>query len=63
MRISEGLKINVLIDHEENLAEGRSEASSVRSLSRDWELTPQEVIEIIRENEAFFQEGEQGEFI
>lgn len=63
MKISEGLKINVLIDHEENLAEGRSESSSVRSLSRDWELTPQEVIEIIKENEAFFQEGEQGEFI
>ena len=55
-KISEGLKINIVLDHEEHLNQGLSKAESIRKICREWLLTNDEATVIIAEDEAEYNE-------
>lgn len=56
-KISEGLKINIVLDHEEHLGKGLSKAESIRILCREWLLTYDEAAGIIAQDEAEYNEN------
>lgn len=60
-RISEGLKINIVLDHEEHLNQGLSKAESIRKICREWLLTHDEAIAIIKEDESEIDFKNKGE--
>jgi hypothetical protein len=55
-KISDGLKINIVLDHEEHLNQGLSKAESIRKICREWLLTNDEATVIIAEDEAEYNE-------
>ena len=55
-KISDGLKINIILDHEEHLNQGLSKAESIRKICREWLLTNDEATVIIAEDEAEYNE-------
>jgi len=62
MQIGQGIKINVLYDHEQNIANGFGEKQSIQILMKDWHLSADEIIRIIeddrKEQELLEAEGE-----
>lgn len=50
MQIGQGIKINVLYDHEQNIAQGFGEKQSIQLLMKDWLLSYDEVARIIDED-------------
>ena len=51
MHIGQGIKINVELDHEDNIRNGLSFNQSVRKLRAEWSLTDDEVRAILAEAE------------
>ena len=62
MQIGQGIKINVLYDHEQNIANGFGEKQSIQILMKDWHLSADEIKTIIdqdrKEQEALESRGE-----
>ena len=56
-KISDGLKINIILDHEEHLSQGLSKAESIRRICREWLLTNDEATAIIAEDEAEYDQN------
>ena len=55
-KMSDGLKINIILDHEEHLNQGLSKAESIRRICREWLLTQDEAAAIIAQDEAEYNE-------
>jgi hypothetical protein len=63
MLVSEGISHSVMLDYEERLAEGTSKQMAVKNLAKIWSLTLQEVVQIIREQEADDTASKLGEIV
>jgi|TARA_B110000483_G_C18178650_1_gene536034 hypothetical protein len=63
MLVSEGISHSVMLDYEERLAEGTSKQMAVKNLAKIWSLTLQEVVQIIREQEADNTASKLGEIV
>ena len=50
MQIGLGIKLNVLYDHEQNIAGGFGERQSIQMLMKTWHLSYEEVAQIIDED-------------
>lgn len=61
--LSVGSKICLHIDYEMCLEEGMEHPAIVRHLVKEWSLTPQEVEDIIKEQEEFLTETGKGEIV
>ena len=62
MQIGQGIKIGVIYDHEQNIANGFGEKQSIQILMKDWHLSADEIKTIIdqdrKEQEALESRGE-----
>ena len=62
MQIGLGIKLNVLYDHEENISGGFGEKQSIQMLMKTWQLSYEEVAQIIdedkKEQETLINKGE-----
>jgi|TARA_R110000764_G_scaffold1585_3_gene7127 response regulator of citrate/malate metabolism len=63
MLVSEGISHSVMLDYEERLAQGTSKQMAVKNLAKIWSLTLQEVVQIIREQEADNTASKLGEIV
>lgn len=63
MLVSEGISHSVMLDYEERLAQGTSKQRAVKNLAKIWSLTLQEVVQIIREQEADDTASKLGEIV
>ena len=63
MLVSEGISHSVMLDYEESLAEGTPKQVAVKNLSKIWSLTLQEVVQIIKEQEADDTASKLGEIV
>jgi|TARA_R110001606_G_scaffold54799_1_gene134108 hypothetical protein len=63
MLVSEGISHSVMLDYEERLAQGTSKQMAVKNLAKIWSLTLQEVVQIIREQEADDTASKLGEIV
>ena len=59
--LSQGAKICLHIDYEMYLEEGMEHPAIVRKLVKEWKLTPNEVEDIIKEQEEFLTTLGKGE--
>ena len=59
--LSQGAKICLDIDYEMYLEEGMEHPAIVRKLVKEWKLTPNEVEDIIKEQEDFLNTWGKGE--
>ena len=50
MQIGQGIKLNVLYDHEQNISGGFGEKQSIQMLMKEWHLSYEEVAQIIDED-------------
>jgi len=50
MQIGQGIKINVLYDHEQNISGGYGEKQSIQMLMKEWHLSYEEISQIIDED-------------
>jgi len=50
MQIGQGVKISVLYDHEQNIAQGFGEKQSIQILMKTWQLSYEEISQIIDED-------------
>ena len=63
MLVSEGISHSVMLDYEERLAQGTSKQMAVKNLAKIWSLALQEVVQIIREQEADDTASKLGEIV
>lgn len=61
--LSQGAKICLHIDYEMLLEEGMEHPAIVRKLVKEWKLTPNEVEDIIKEQEDFLNTWGKGEIV
>lgn len=61
--LSQGAKICLHIDYEMSLEEGMEHPAIVRKLVKEWKLTPNEVEDIIKEQEEFLTTWGKGEIV
>ena len=61
--LSTGAKICLHIDYEGMLEEGLEHPAIVRKLVKEWKLTPNEVEDIIKEQEEFLTTWGKGEIV
>jgi|TARA_S200002703_G_C3744002_1_gene228864 hypothetical protein len=61
--LSQGAKICLHIDYEMHLEEGMEHPAIVRKLVKEWKLTPNEVEDIIKEQEEFLTTWGKGEIV
>lgn len=64
MQIGQGIKINLLYDHEQNISGGFGEKQSIQMLMKEWHLSYEEISQIIDEDKKQQETLEsKGEFI
>ena len=63
MLVSESISHSVMLDYEQELAEGIPKQVAVKNLSKIWSLTLQEVVQIIKEQEADDTASKLGEIV
>ena len=64
MQIGQGIKIGVIYDHEQNIANGFGEKQSIQILMKEWDLSYEEISQIIDEDKKQQETLEsKGEFI
>ena len=61
--LSQGAKICLHIDYEDMLEKGLEHPAIVRKLVKEWKLTPNEVEDIIKEQEEFLTTWGKGEIV
>jgi len=61
--LSQGAKICLHIDYEMCMEEGLEHPAIVRKLVKEWKLTPNEVEDIIKEQEEFLTTWGKGEIV
>ena len=61
--LSQGAKICLHIDYEMHLEEGMEHPAIVRKLVKEWKLTPNEVEDVIKEQEEFLTTLGKGEMV
>ena len=60
MQISDGTKICIHIDYEMGVEEGLSHQAIVRNLTKIWSMKPNEIEDIIKEQEEFLSGHSKG---
>ena len=63
MLVSEGIAHSVMLDYEESIGEGIPKQTAVKNLAKIWSLTLQEVVQIIKEQEADNTASKLGEIV
>lgn len=61
--LSQGAKICLHIDYEMHLEEGMEHPAIIRELVKVWKLTPNEVEDVIKEQEEFLTTLGKGEMV